>query len=189
MAFVIWLTGLPGSGKSGIGRHLVRLLVARSRRVVRLEMDRIRTLLVDQPKYDEGERDLAYRCLATTAIVLYENGINVVIDATAHRRRWRDFTRQNISNFVEVYVKCPINTCIERESRRKQHPARQRIYLDALDRLKTGEKVLGLGDVPGVDVEYEEPQDPEITVESDKFSSEQIASMILNQLRNRFGIY
>ena len=45
---------------------------------------------------------------------------NVVYDATAHKLKWRNFARGRIEDFLEVFIKCPLDTCIKRESKRKK---------------------------------------------------------------------
>ncbi len=114
-------------------------------------MDEIRKSIFPEPTYDDRERDAAYRTIVLIASFLSKNGINVLIDATAHRRAWRDLARSEFGeNYVEVYVKCPIEICIERETKRENKSVRSRLYEEALERLKTGKTVSGLGKVPGL---------------------------------------
>ncbi len=76
--------------------------------------------------------------------------------------------RQECPKFVEVYVRCPIEICIRRETERTEsgEGIRQNLYQDALLRLKTGKKIEGLGKVPGVDEPFEESPHPEVILDS-----------------------
>ncbi|MCX8191975.1 MAG: adenylyl-sulfate kinase [Nitrososphaerales archaeon] len=182
MAFSIWLTGLPGSGKSTIARELLKIFKERNIDVRYLQLDEIRNLITPNPTYDEREREIVYRAYVVIAKFLYDEGLNILLDATAHRRRWREFARSIMPRFIEVYIKCPIEVCIQRETERLQDFVRKKIYLNALERLKSGKEKAGLGEVPGVDVPYEEPLNPEIVIESDKIQPSEAASIILDKL-------
>src|SRR5574337_1530515 len=84
MAWVAWFTGLPGSGKSSIAREVARRLEARGIRVRVLELDEIRRVVTPSPNYTAQEREVVYRALAYMAWLLYNEGVSVIIDATAH---------------------------------------------------------------------------------------------------------
>ena len=117
MGFCLWLTGLPGSGKSTILNELSRLLAASGIKIVNLSLDHIRKVLTPEPTYSDEERALVYRSLVLMAQLLVEHGEkNVIIDATGNRREFRDFARRMVSEFAEIYVKCPLETCKARES-------------------------------------------------------------------------
>jgi len=85
MAWAIWITGLPGSGKTSIAREVADGL--KDERLKTLQLDEIRIIVTPQPTYSEQERDIVYAFLAYTAKVLTECGVNVIIDATANRKR------------------------------------------------------------------------------------------------------
>ncbi|MHB1908743.1 MAG: adenylyl-sulfate kinase [Nitrososphaerales archaeon] len=176
--YVIWFTGLPGSGKSSIAKKVIEKL---DTTLVYLSMDEIRKQIFEKPNYSDQERDIAYRALVLVAEFACISGANVVVDATAHKRIWRDLARKRIQNFVEVYVKCPVDTCIERETKRESDLVRKRIYVDALERLRSGKVFTELGKVPGVDEPYEESK-PEIVIDSSKGSIEEEADQIIDQM-------
>jgi adenylylsulfate kinase len=151
---VLWITGLPGSGKSTIADAVRK---ARPDFVL-LRMDDLRKIVTPQPTYSEAERDIVYRSIISTAKVLAELGHNVIIDATGNLRRWRDLAREAIPHYAEVYLKCPIETCQKRETlRRDTHSAPINIY-------KKGREGWP---VPGTGAVYEVPLHPEIVIETD----------------------
>lgn len=94
MSWAIWITGPPGSGKSVIARGVEARLRATGRPVIRLELDEIRKHITPEPRYSDAEREIVYRALGYMAALLVEAGVPVLIDATAHRRIWRDLVRE-----------------------------------------------------------------------------------------------
>ncbi|RMD59006.1 MAG: adenylyl-sulfate kinase, partial [Nitrospirae bacterium] len=115
MSWVIWITGLPGSGKSTIAFHLKKYFED----AVLLNMDEFRRFVTPKPTYSEEERDIVYRAIVYMAYILSRLGHNVIIDATGNRRRWREMAKELIGdNFYEIYLKCPLEICKERENRR-----------------------------------------------------------------------
>jgi adenylylsulfate kinase len=113
----IWLTGLPSSGKSTLAQSLHKLLEEKGVTVQILDSDNVRKVLTPAPTYSEEERDWFYRVLAYIAGLLTENGVNVIIAATAPKREHRQAARERIHLFVEVYLNCPEEVCRERDSK------------------------------------------------------------------------
>jgi adenylylsulfate kinase len=87
-----------------VARATAELLEARGELVRVLELDTILSRLIPDPKNTAGERDLVHRALGYMAARLTEAGIPVILDATAHRRRWREFARATIRRFAEVQL-------------------------------------------------------------------------------------
>jgi len=161
----IWITGLPGSGKSTVADALKK---AHPEFVI-LRMDELRKIVTPDPTYSDSEREIVYRSLVYLAKTLTELGHNIIIDATGNLRRWRELARQLIPIYVEVYLRCPIEWCIEREKQRLEaHEAPKDIY----------KKGAAGWPVPGIVVPYEEPMNPEIVMDTDKTSVEDIIARI-----------
>lgn len=156
---VIWITGLPGSGKSTLAEAIKKIFPV----FTILRLDEVRKILTPEPTYSDVERELVYRSIVHTAKMLSELGHPVILDATAHKRKWRELARQFIPNFIELYIDCPLSVCAERETARKdRHSAPADIYL----------KGAAGSPVPGVQVPYEKPLEPEITIEMERDSTE-----------------
>ena len=177
MAWVAWFTGLPGCGKTTIVQHVKALLSGNGISVKVLQLDEIRKVITPNPTYTEAERDVVYASLAYVAKLLSESGINVIIDATANRRRYRDLARSLVSDFAEVYIRAPLEVCIARESKRKAAFAPTDIYRKSAEQGAT---------VPGVNIAYEEPLKPEISVDSAEMSSAQSAQYIADKIIKLF---
>lgn len=180
MNFCLWITGKPGSGKSTISRKLEQVLVEAGIKVMTLNLDQIRKVLTPEPKYTDEERELVYRSLVLMAQLMVEHGgKNVIIDATGNRRRFRDLARQLISEFAEVYVKCPLETCQTREASRNGQSVEKNLYKKAkADQLE--------GNLPGVSTPYEDPENPEVQVPSDRLTPHESAKMIMDYVRSRW---
>ena len=172
MAWAIWITGLPGSGKTTIAREVAHRL--KDERLKRLQLDEIRTIVTPQPTYSEQERDIVYAFLAYTAKVLTECRVNVIIDATANRRRYRDLARRLIPRFAEVYISCSLDTCVRREADRVTEFTPSGIY----EKSRAPEAA-----VPGVNVAYETTEDPELTIDSERVTPTEAAEVIVQEIR------
>jgi adenylylsulfate kinase len=165
-AFAVWITGLPASGKSTIAANLTAQLSDRGVDVALLESDELRKILTPHPRYDPEERDIFYRQMVYVGVLLTQHGVPVIFDATANRRVYRDWARQQISKFVEVYVECPLATCIARDPKG--------IYRRACEG--------GAETVPGLQTEYEVPEKPEVVLQGDREAPEDAARRVITKL-------
>ncbi|MBM4140751.1 MAG: adenylyl-sulfate kinase [Nitrospira sp.] len=151
----IWITGLPGSGKSTVADALKRALSE----FIILRMDELRKIVTPEPTYSDAEREIVYRTLVYVTKILTEHGHDVIIDATGNLRRWRDLARRLIPRYIETYLRCPIELCGEREKQRiETHGAPKDIYKKGAEGWP----------IPGMVVPYEEPLNPEIIIDTDK---------------------
>jgi adenylylsulfate kinase len=151
-AFAVWVTGLPASGKSTLAAELAQQLRALGIKIAVLESDALRKIFSVQPRYDEQDREYFYGSLAVIGRVLTDHGISVIFDATANRRAYRDRARQQIPRFIEVFVDCPLETCIQRDPKGIYRKARE------------GQAAY----VPGLQAPYEPPESPDVTIRGDR---------------------
>src|SRR3989338_4087669 len=155
--FALWITGLPGSGKSTLADEIKKLYP----KFIILRMDAFRKIVTPKPAYSGLERDIVYRSLVYLAKIMTGQGHNVIIDATGNLRKWRILARRLIPKYAEIYLKCPLEAAMKRERKRVYtHKAPKGIY-------KKGAKGWP---VPGMNVPYEEPRKPELTIEKDVVS-------------------
>ncbi len=179
----IWITGLPGSGKTSAALKLKELAAKEGMHFHNLEMDSLRKLMIAHPRYDEDERELAYALLGFMAGFLAMTGRNVIVDATAHRRKYRDSARKGIDDFTEIHISAPVELCMERETGRERGAIMGEMYRKALERKRDGREFPGLGDVIGIDVPYEKGGEVEITMSSENMGAERIAEVIWSSIR------
>jgi adenylylsulfate kinase len=172
----VWVTGLPGSGKSVISEAFFNLLKRKGTHAELLSSDALRKVMTPKPTYSLEERDTVYDTLVYVAELLTRNGVNVVIDATGNLRRYRENARRRVPCFIEVYLVCPLNVCMEREAkRRRSYHAPRDIYACAQDgRAPT---------VPGVGQPYEKPAHPEVIIDTTKMTPEEAAAEIFKTLQ------
>jgi adenylylsulfate kinase len=175
----VWVTGLPGSGKSVVSEALLKLMERSGIHAQLLSSDALRKVLTPKPTYSLEERDMVYTMLVYIAKLLTQNGVNVIIDATGNLRRYRENARKQIANFLEAYLECPIEVCMKREAGRKEtRQAPKQIYAKALE----GKAPT----VPGVGQPYEAPINPEITLDTTKDNPEECAQKIFEVILQRF---
>jgi adenylylsulfate kinase len=128
-----------------------------------LESDALRPIFTPHPRYDEDEREALYRQIVFVGALLTRHGVPVIFDATANRRRYRDQARKKIPRFLEVYLDCPLETCVARDPKGIYRKARQ------------GEA----NTVPGLQSAYEPPEKPELTVDSGRETPEAAARRVM----------
>jgi adenylyl-sulfate kinase len=164
--FTIWFTGLSGAGKSTLSDGIEKLLRACGRNVEVLDGDIVRTHLSKGLGFSREDRDTNIKRIAFVCGLLTRNGVICISAAIAPYREAREWARKEIGNFVEVYVKCPIEVCRQRD-------------VKGLYKLVDEGKLKGF---TGIDDPYEEPEHPELIVETDKETVEESISRILTKL-------
>lgn len=170
LAFAIWVTGLPASGKSTIVAALKPKLEALGFTVEVLESDVVRRHITPVPTYSQAERDQFYRALAFMGARLVAHGVTVVFDATANRRLYRDLARKEIPRLLEIAVDCPLNVCKERDKKGTYQKGMR------------GES----STVPGLQDPYEAPLHPDLRLDSTSISPDAAADRIVTLVKERF---
>lgn len=164
--FTIWLTGLSGAGKSTISREIERRLNAIGRNVEIMDGDVIRTNLSKGLGFSREDRITNNKRIAFVCSLLTRNGVACIAAAISPYREAREWARETIGNLVEVYVKCPLEVCEQRD-------------VKGLYKLvKEGKKK----EFTGKDDPYEEPEHPDLVVETDKETVEESADRIIARL-------
>jgi adenylylsulfate kinase len=170
VGFTIWFTGLSGAGKSTLAEIIEQRLRERGHNVEVLDGDEVRTHLSKGLGFSKEDRDINIKRIAFVSKLLTRNGVVTISAAIAPYREAREWARQEIGNFVEVYVKCPLEVCRQRD-------------VKGLYKLVDEGKIKNF---TGVDDPYEEPGNPEVIVETDKESIEESVQKIFAKLEE-FG--
>src|SRR5688572_23891936 len=165
----VWLTGLPCSGKSTISSELALALRTQRRAVEVLDGDIVRTNLSRGLGFSREDRDINIRRIGFVAHLLSRNGVTVLVAAVSPYARARQEVREQIGDFVEVYVECPLRECERRDVKGMYAKAR------------AGE----LKSFTGVDDPYEPPSAPEVTVYTDAETPSESAERVLDVLERR----
>ena len=164
--FTIWLTGLSGAGKSTLSEVIELRLRERGRNVEVLDGDIVRTHLSKGLGFSKEDRDTNIKRIAFVCGLLSRNGVACISAAISPYRQTRDWARAHIGNFIEIYVKCPIEVCRQRD-------------VKGLYKLADEGKLKGF---TGVDDPYEEPLHPELIVETDRETVAQSVARIFARL-------
>lgn len=167
---VIWMTGLSGAGKTTIARVLEREIRATGMRVEVLDGDEVRETLSRGLGFSREDRDTNVRRIGFVAQLLARNDVAVIVAAISPYRQSRDQVRRMIESdgalFAEVFVQCPLDVLIERDTKG--------LYKRAL----AGE----IENFTGIDDPYEEPLNPDYVINSSIESIDQSAQRLLDLL-------
>lgn len=169
MSFTVWLTGLPGAGKTTLLLELCKELDRLGVRVEKLDSDYIHPGFVRPLGTEPRDREIRTRFLAFTAHNLNRHGVCCVAAATTPRIATRSELRALLENFVEVFVKCPLEVAERRDPKNLYAMARSGL----------------IPDFTGVDSPYEEPVSPEVAINTDSESVQEGVSKICDYLVNR----
>ena len=147
----VWLTGLSSAGKSTLSKAVYERLWARGFRVELIDGDEVRRYLSRELGFSKEDRDENIRRIGFIAELLTRNGVIALVGAISPYRKIRQEMRDNIANFLEVYVNAPLNVCEGRDVKGLYRRAR------------AGE----IASFTGIDDPYEAPLAPEVECRTD----------------------
>ena len=163
----VWLTGLSGAGKTTISIPLCEKLEAMGYRVQRMDGDVVRKKLTRDLGFSKEDRDKNIERVTFVAERLVKHGVITVCAFISPYRAERQYARSEIGRFVEIFVKCPIEVCEERDVKG--------LYAKA----RAGE----IKNFTGIDDPYEEPENAEITLDTSTTTLEEEVDSIIAYLQ------
>ena len=168
---VIWLTGLSGSGKSTLANALQERLHAMGVRGYVLDGDNIRHGLNRDLGFSPADRTENIRRIGEVARLFVDAGLIVMTAFISPFREDRELARGLVGRdeFIEVYVKCPLEECERRDPKGLYAKARK------------GE----IAEFTGISSPYEEPLAPEVVIETHRQSLAESVEAIIRHLRER----
>jgi adenylylsulfate kinase len=164
--FTLWFTGLSGAGKTTLAQRIETDLRQRGLKVELLDGDVVRTNLSKGLGFSKEDRDTNIKRIGFVCKLLTRNGVIAIASAISPYREVRDYVRNDIGDFIEVYVKCPLEILTQRDVKG--------LYKKAL----AGE----IANFTGVSDPYEEPLHAEVVVETDRETIDQSVTKILDKL-------
>ncbi|MFX1303249.1 MAG: adenylyl-sulfate kinase [Promethearchaeota archaeon] len=167
--FTLWFTGLPCSGKSVLADAVAETLKEKGMKVERLDGDIVRKSLTKDLGFSEEDRNMNIERVTFVAKLLTRNGVVVLASFVSPYNKIRAYSRKEIGNYILVYVKCSLEECEKRDVKGMYAKAR------------AGE----IKDFTGINHPFEEPDNVDIVVETDKQTLEECKAIILDALDSK----
>jgi adenylylsulfate kinase len=167
----LWFTGLPQSGKSTLATELEKALFERGHITYILDGDNIRHGLNKNLGFSPEDREENIRRIGEVAHLFSQAGIinmtAFISPYRADRKKARDLAREG--EFIEIFCKCSLDICEQRDGKGHYKKARA-------------------GEIPeftGISAPYEEPESPELIIETDKLTIDEGVNQILSYLEKK----
>ena len=160
---MLWLTGLSGSGKTTLANSIYEFINKKGLSAEKLDGDILRGLF-PSTGFTRAQRDEHIKRVGFMASILEKHGVIVVASFISPYRNARRFVRDMCNNFIEVYVRAPLEVCEKRD----------------IKGLYTRARAGQIKNFTGLDDPYEEPQNPEIIVNTDEQNVDESASVIID---------
>ena len=164
----LWFTGLSGSGKTTVARRVHELLQSRHILSERLDGDVVRQSLCRDLGFSREDRDKNIERVTFVSQILTRNGVVVLSCFISPYRAMRDNARHLIGDFLEIYVRTPLDVLVERDVKG--------MYAKAI----AGE----IKQFTGISDPYEEPLNPEIVVNTAEQTLDESVNQILAYLES-----
>lgn len=170
---VVWLTGLSGSGKSTIAKHVERKLFDAGREVILLDGDSVRMGLCSDLGFSERDRQENIRRVAEVASLLAGHGMIVLCAFISPFRAGRDSARALVGeHFMEIFLDCSLEACEGRDPKGLYARARRKEILN----------------FTGLDSPYEKPLRPELLLDTERMSLEECVEVLFQGVERRFAL-
>lgn len=166
---VFWFTGLSGSGKSTTARKVAEQWKADGMRVELLDGDELRETVCRGLGFSREDRFENIRRIVYVAGLLARNDVLVLVSAITPYREMREYAREKLPGFVEVYVDCSLEECERRDVKGLYAKARRN----------------EIAAFTGISDPYERPERPEIVIDTVGRSVEKNCAAITDWLHTR----
>lgn len=162
---LLWLTGLSGSGKSTIAAEVERILLSKGVHAYVLDGDNVRHGLTSDLGFSDEDRTENIRRIGETARLFVDAGMVVITAFISPFREDRDRVRSLLDpgSFFEIFTRCPLDICEERDPKG--------LYAKA----RAGE----ITDFTGIGSAYEEPLDPELILDTGELTAEECVERVV----------
>ena len=173
-AFLLWFTGLSGSGKSTIANAVEERLYNQKIHTYTLDGDNVRKGLNSDLTFSPVDRQENIRRIAETANLFIDAGIVVLAAFVSPYKKDRESIKKTVKdvNFVEIFIDTPIEECEKRDVKGLYAKARQGL----------------IKDFTGVNAPYEAPENPALTIDTTKISVEEAVELILKKIQPKLEL-
>ena len=174
-SFVLWFTGLSGSGKSSIADRVEQLLSEQGIHTYILDGDNVRTGLNKGLGFSEADRHENLRRIAEVSKLFIDAGLVLLCAFISPLEKDRQMVKDIIGpeNFVEIFINTPLEECEKRDKKGLYKKAR------------AGE----IKNFTGIDAPYEAPRSPDIEIKTGEMSVDAAAGYIIDQVSNKIKKY
>ncbi len=168
---LVWFTGLSASGKSTIAHHVEKKLFENGVWAYVLDGDNVRHGLNKNLGFSRDDRQENLRRIAELSKLFVDAGILVLAAFISPYKEDRDYIRERFEgdNFLEVYVKCSVEQCEKRDPKGLYKKARAGI----------------IKNYTGISSPYEEPENPELVINTEKIDLEYSVSQVVEMLKEK----
>lgn len=169
--WTLWFTGLHGSGKSAIASALIEILIKNSIKAEILDGDELRKTISSDLGYSLEERNEHMKRVADLCKKITDKGTMAIASVASPTEKSRDYAGKILKKMILVYVKCPLEICAKRDV--KGHYK------------KAGENKEGFEHFMKISLNFEEPKNPDIILETDKETVNESVSRLLGRLQEK----
>ncbi|MDR0221681.1 MAG: adenylyl-sulfate kinase [Lachnospiraceae bacterium] len=162
---VIWLLGISGAGKTTVGLELKKRL----KDAYMLDGDEVRELFGNDLGYTAAEREAHIKRIILAAYALDKNKVNTIVCCITPFQKLRDICRHKIAGYSEIYLKRELDSSIKNDVKQ----------MYAQNKGKTA--------VVGVDIVFEEPLCPDLTLDTDKLTVAETVAAIMAHIVGKYG--
>lgn len=165
---VVWLTGLPGAGKTTVARILESRIRNLGLNVEVLDGDEVRRNLSPELGFSKQDRQTHAKRVVYISKLLSRNSIITIVSLISPFREFRQYARNTVGrNFIEVWVKASSETCSKRDPKGLYRKAKEGKILD----------------LTGVQEPYEEPLNPELILDTENETADESANKVMTYLQ------
>lgn len=169
---ILWFTGLSGAGKTTTAARLENMLAEADCNVQLLDGDELRKTICGGLGFSREDRMENIRRIAWVAGLLSRHGVIVLVSAIAPYREMREWLRQHVPDYVEIYVECPLEECERRDVKGLYAKARR------------GE----ISGFTGISDPYDIPERPDLTLDTARHSVEDNCARVIGYLKQKGAI-
>ncbi|MDD5439068.1 MAG: adenylyl-sulfate kinase [Candidatus Omnitrophica bacterium] len=169
---VIWLLGVSGAGKSTLGELLMEYCVKKGRKAYMIDGDFVRSFFKHDLGYSRGDRMENIKRIILAAYAVSQSGTIAIISNISPFEELRDFCRENVPDYNEIYLKRDITVCKKKDTKK--------MYRDNI----------GKTAIVGMEVAFDEPQRSDLVVDIEKQTVAQSFATICSYLKKKYpGVF